>query len=68
MPIDAAFAPDEELHAECMVNIPAIKFLYGENRFFAPNTMHQAYMDSLSDSLQELCSRPPQTITTPICT
>ncbi len=52
MPIDAAFAPDEELHAECMVNIPAIKFLYGENRFFAPNTMHRAYLDSLSDSLQ----------------
>lgn len=52
MPIDAAFAPDEELHAECMVNIPAIKFLYGENRYYIPNTMHQAYLDSLSDSLQ----------------
>ena len=52
MPIDAAFAPDEELHAECMVNIPAIKFLYGENRYYTPNTMHQAYLDSLSDSLQ----------------
>ena len=52
MPIDTAFAPDEELHAECMVNIPAIKFLYGENRYYTPNTMHQAYLDSLSDSLQ----------------
>ena len=52
MPIDAAFAPDEELHAECMVNIPAIKFLYGENRYYTPNTLHQAYLDSLSDSLQ----------------
>ena len=52
MPIDEAFAPDEELHEECMVNIPAIKFLYGENRFFAPNTMHQAYLDSLSVTMQ----------------
>ena len=52
LPIDEAFAPDEELHEECMVNIPAIKFLYGENRFFAPNTMHQAYLDSLSETME----------------
>lgn len=52
IPLDDAFAPDEELHAEYMVNIPAIKFLYGENKLYSPNTMHQAYLDSLSDSLQ----------------
>ena len=52
MPLDPAFAPDEELHEECMVNIPAIKSLYGENKFYAPNTMHQAYLDSLSETFQ----------------
>lgn len=52
MPLDEAFAPNEELHEECMVNIPAIKFLYGENRYYTPNTMHQAYLDSLSETLQ----------------
>lgn len=52
MPLDEAFAPNEELHEECMVNIPAIKFLYGEQKYYVPNTMHQAYLDSLSETLQ----------------
>lgn len=52
MPLDEAFAPDEELHEECMVNIPAIKYLYGEQKYYVPNTMHQAHLDSLSETLQ----------------
>lgn len=54
LPLEEAYQPDPEKHEEYIVDIPATKFLYGENRKYSPNTMHQAYLDNLSQTLQEL--------------
>lgn len=52
--LEPEYQPDPEKHATYMEGMPATKFLYGNNRFYVPNTMHQAYLDSLPDTLKAL--------------
>lgn len=52
--LEPEYQPDPEKYATYMDGMPATKFLYGYNRFYSPNTMHQAYLDSLPDTLKTL--------------
>lgn len=52
--LEPEYQPDPEKYATYMDGMPATKFLYGYNRFYSPNTMHQAYLDSLPETLKTL--------------
>ena len=52
--LEPEYQPDPEKYATYMDGMPATQFLYGYNRFYSPNTMHQAYLDSLPDTLKVL--------------
>ena len=51
---EAAYQPNLDNYATYMDGMPATKFLYGYNRYYTPNTMHQAYLDALPDTLEAL--------------
>jgi hypothetical protein len=40
-----------------MTDMPALKVLYGYNKSFVPNQLHQAYLDSLEGMLTELAKQ-----------
>ena len=52
------FAVNKELHAEymdeCMAVSPAKRFLYTDDATFAPNTMHEAWLNAIPDMLETL--------------
>ncbi len=54
IPTEEAYQPDEELHEKYMTGMPATKFLYGYNNNYTINTQHQAYLDNLSELLNNL--------------
>lgn len=53
-PIEEAYKPNLDNHAKYLTDIPATKYLYGYNKGYQPNTLHQAYLDGLPDTLEEL--------------
>ena len=52
--LEPDYQPNLENHEKYMTGMPATKFLYGYNRYYTPNTMHQAYLDSLPETLSAL--------------
>lgn len=49
------FTPNPEWHAEYLVgDLPPIKYLYETKDCYTPNSMHQAWLDSLPDTLLAL--------------
>lgn len=53
---EAAYQPNPETHADNVVGKPATQFLYGYQETYRPNTMHQAYLDSLPQVLETLAA------------
>lgn len=51
---EEAYQPAEHLHEEYMKGMPAAQYLYGYDPYYSPNSMHQAYLDGLEDTLNEL--------------
>lgn len=56
LPVEESFSPHEKWREENMVDIPAVKYLYRENPYFQPNTMHQAYLDHIPSMLAEIAA------------
>lgn len=55
--VEDQFDPNEENHEKYLDEaMPALKYLYGNETPFEPNTVHQAYLDGLTDTLAELAS------------
>ncbi|MDO5399377.1 MAG: peptidylprolyl isomerase [Eubacteriales bacterium] len=54
MATEEAYKPDPEKHAEYMTDMPANRVLYGNNKFYVPNSMHQAFLDGLPALLKDL--------------
>ena len=52
--LEEAYQPADHLHEEYMTGMPAAKYLYGYTPYYAPNSMHQAYLDSLDERLNTL--------------
>ena len=51
---ESAYQPGDHLYEEYMTGMPATEYLYGYNPFYKPNSMHQAYLDGLEDTLNTL--------------
>ena len=51
---EEAYQPNLENHETYMTGMPATEFLYGYDEYYEPNTMHQAYLDALPDTLDQL--------------
>ncbi len=56
LPVEEEFEPYEHWRAEHMVDIPAAKFLYREEKSFQPNTMHQTYLDDLPAMMEKIAA------------
>ena len=54
LPTEEAYQPADHLYEEYIKGMPAAKYLCGYNPYYAPNSMHQAYLDGLGDTLNEL--------------
>lgn len=54
LPTEEAYQPNLDNYAEYMEGMPATKYLYGYNAYFSPNSMHQAYLDTLPETLETL--------------
>lgn len=54
MPTEEAYQPNLKNHETYMTGMPATKYLYGYNELYQVNTLHQEYLDSLSDTLDAL--------------
>lgn len=54
LPVEEAFQPNPEKHAEYMTGMPAAKFLYRPTKSYQPNTMHQAFLDDIPAMLESL--------------
>lgn len=55
-PTEEAYERNEARHEEYMTDKPATKVLYGYNKPFKPNTMHQAYLDEIPAMLETLAA------------
>lgn len=51
---EEAYKPNATTHERCMTGMPATKFLYGYDKTYETNTMHQAYLDAIPELLAEL--------------
>lgn len=54
MPTEEAYKPSKKNHETYMTGIPANEVRYGYYEYFRPNSMHQAYLDTLPQTLTEL--------------
>lgn len=54
IPTEEAYQPNLENHAKYLVDIPATKYLYGYNNNYRINTLHQAYLEELPQTLETL--------------
>ena len=56
IPTEEAYQPDLEKHEAYLSDKPATKYLYGHADHYQPNEMHQAYLDSIGDTLAALAA------------
>ncbi|MBQ6999851.1 MAG: peptidylprolyl isomerase [Oscillospiraceae bacterium] len=54
LPTEEAYRPNLKNHEKYLTDQPATKYLYGYNAYYSPNTLHQAYLDALPDTLAAL--------------
>ena len=56
LPTEKAWQPNPEQYAEYMPEVPALQYLYGYRDHYQPNELHQAYLDSLPETLSSLAA------------
>lgn len=54
LPLEEAYQPNLENHAQYMEGMPATRFLYGYSESYRPNTIHQGYLDQIPELLEAL--------------
>ena len=54
LPTEEAYKPVKKDHEEYMAGMPATEVLYGHYELYRPNSMHQAYLDEIPQTLAEL--------------
>lgn len=57
LPVEPEYEPNPEYYAEYMDGMPATKYMYRYESAYTPNTMHQAYLDSLPEVYGALASQ-----------
>ncbi len=56
LPTEEAYQPNLKHHVTYLTDIPATRYLYGYNKSYTPNEMHQAYLDNLPAMLEALAA------------
>lgn len=56
VPTEAEYKPDLEKHEAYMTDKPATKYLYGHSKSYQPNRLHQAWLDTLPETLDALAA------------
>ena len=56
LPTEEAYIPNEKNHETYMTGQPATEVLYGFYDYYRPNSMHQAYLDALPETLEALAA------------
>lgn len=56
VPKEAVYDPDLEKHQEYMTDKPAYQYHYAHYESYEPNSMHQAYLDEIPQTLEALAS------------
>lgn len=54
IPTEEAYQPNMDNHAKYLTDIPAVKFLYGYHNNYRINTLHQAWLDAMPETLETL--------------
>ncbi|MGN0977400.1 MAG: C39 family peptidase [Faecousia sp.] len=55
LPTEEAYKPNLANHEKYLSEeLPALKYLYGYSKSYQPNTLHQAYLDTIPDMLEQL--------------
>ena len=54
MTTEEAYKPNLKNYEVYLKDIPAVKYLYGYEAYYQPNTLHQQYLDSLPEMLEAL--------------
>ena len=54
LPTEEAYQPNLKHHVTYLTDIPATRYLYGYNKSYSPNEMHQTYLDSIPELLEDL--------------
>ena len=57
IPAEEAFQPDPKKYDDCLVDIPATEYLYRYRQSYTPNSMHQAFLSGLEETLSDLASK-----------
>ena len=57
IPTEEAYEPNLKNHETYMTGIPAVKYLYGVNNNYHINTLHQAYLDAMPETLEALAKK-----------
>ncbi len=57
LPTEEAYQPNLENYDTYMTGMPATEFLYGYDPLYSPNSMHEAYLNALPATLEELAVR-----------
>ena len=55
--LEEAYQPNMENQEKYMTGMPATEVLYGYNRMFEPNSMHEAYLTALPETLDALAQQ-----------
>ena len=56
IPLEDAYQPNLQNHETYLTDIPATKVLYGYNKSYSPNDLHQAYLDNIPAMLEEMAA------------
>ncbi len=54
VPTEEAYQPNKKNHTEYLTGKPATQWLYGYNKAYSPNEVHQAYLDEIPALLNRL--------------
>lgn len=54
LPLEDAYKPNEANLEKYMTGMPVTDILYGYNKSYQPNSLHQAYLDNIPQMLEEL--------------
>lgn len=57
LPTEEAYQPDPEKHETYMTGMPATSVLYGYNKNYRINTLHQQFLDNIPQMLTELAQK-----------
>lgn len=59
---EEAYQPNLDNYETYMTGMPAAQFLYGYNPYFAPNTMHQSWLNGIADMLESMAKQQDCTV------